>query len=391
MNPLWIVRRQRQFTTAAARSGKAAVAKLQKCPRLTASGGIVEGAGGNDLGRSDGEAMAMSNRLHFESASMSNGKIALLGIPCDLGGGQPGPVMSPMALRIAGLPERLTELGFTVIDHGDLVRPAPVAFEIQADGNGDSAGKCNNLKQLAGWVRLVYDRSSEILRTGATPVFLGGDHTIAVGTIAAVARHCQEVGKELFVLWIDAHGDFNTPATSLTGNMHGMPLSILQGESSLAGLLGDRPFTPIATDKINLFGLRSIDRIERKALRDSGIACIDMGEIDEIGVSALIRGILKRVSGPNVHLHVSFDTDALDPGVAPGVGTPVPGGISYREAHLIMELLHQSGLVGSVDLVELNPFLDERGRSAIVVAELAASLFGRTVLDAPAERRRGYR
>ena len=299
--------------------------------------------------------------------------------------------MSPMALRIAGLPERLTELGFTVIDHGDLVRPAPVAFEIQADGNGDSAGKCNNLKQLAGWVRLVYDRSSEILRTGATPVFLGGDHTIAVGTIAAVARHCQEVGKELFVLWIDAHGDFNTPATSLTGNMHGMPLSILQGESSLAGLLGDRPFTPIATDKINLFGLRSIDRIERKALRDSGIACIDMGEIDEIGVSALIRGILKRVSGPNVHLHVSFDTDALDPGVAPGVGTPVPGGISYREAHLIMELLHQSGLVGSVDLVELNPFLDERGRSAIVVAELAASLFGRTVLDAPAERRRGYR
>jgi arginase len=334
--------------------------------------------------------MQAADRPDFEHETSPAGVIALLGMPCDLGGGHPGPVMSPMALRIAGLPERLAELGFEVIDHGDLVRPAPVAFEIRANTER-GAGRCNHLGKLTAWVRHIYDKSYEVLKTGATPVFLGGDHTIAFGTISAVARHCAETGKDLVVLWIDAHGDFNTPMTSDTGNMHGMPLAFLTGEPSLAGILGDRPFTPIAAARLCLFGLRSIDRVERKALRDSGIACVDMGQIDETGVSSLIRQFIARVAGPNVHLHVSFDTDALDPDVAPGVATPVPGGISYREAHLIMELLHESGLVGSVDLVELNPYLDERGRSATVVAELAASLFGRTVLDAPAERRPLYR
>ncbi len=332
----------------------------------------------------------MADHPHFEPDVEPMGKIALLGIPCDLGGGHPGPVMSPMALRIAGLADGLTDLGFEVIDHGDLKRPAPVAFELPCPGNEKPAGKCNSLPELAGWVRDTYDRAYEVLRSGATPLFLGGDHTIAMGTISAVARHCAETGKELFVLWIDAHGDFNTPLTSPTGNMHGMPLAFLVGEPSLAGLLGNRPFVPIPADKVHLFGLRSIDRVERKALRDSGISCVDMGEIDEMGVSVLIRLMIDRIAGPNVHLHVSFDTDALDPDVAPGVGTPVPGGISYREAHLIMELLHRSGLVGSADLVELNPYLDERGRSATVMAELAASLFGRTVLDSPTERRHAY-
>jgi len=265
-----------------------------------------------------------------------------------------------------------------------------VAFELPRLADDQPVGKCNHLAELAGWVRDTHDRAYEVLATGATPLFLGGDHTIAMGTISAVARHCAESGKELFVLWIDAHGDFNTPQTSPTGNMHGMPLAFLVGEPSLAGILGNRPFTAIPADKVHLFGLRSIDRVERKALRGSGISCVDMGEIDEMGVSVLIRLMIDRIAGPNVHLHVSFDADALDPDVAPGVGTPVPGGISYREAHLIMELLHRSGLVGSADLVELNPYLDDRGRSSTVMAELAASLFGRTVLDSPTERRHAY-
>lgn len=291
--------------------------------------------------------------------------------------------MGPVALRIAGLADQLHRLGFQVIDHGDLQRPAPVDITL--------SGKCNRLPEIAGWVRLIHDRAYDLLGEKPTPVFLGGDHTVAMGTMSAVARYCAEAGKELAVLWIDAHGDFNTPLTSPSGNMHGMPVAFLTGEPTLAGILGDRPFTAIAPSSIYLFGLRSIDQVERKALRDSGIACVDMGMIDEIGISGLIRPFLERLAGRNVHLHVSLDADAIDPAVVPGVGTPVPGGLTYREAHLIMELLHQSGLVGSADIVELNPFLDERGRGAIVLAELAASLFGRTVLDAPLELRHPYR
>jgi arginase len=229
-------------------------------------------------------------------------------------------------------------------------------------------------------MRDIHDAAYALLKTEATPVFMGGDHTIAMGTLSAVARHCAEAGKDLAVIWIDAHGDFNTPLTSPTGNMHGMPGAFLCGEPTLAGILGDRPFVPLDPKRLFLFGLRSIDPVERRALRDGGITCVDMGQIDDVGVSAMIRPFLERIAGGNTHLHVSLDVDALDPSVAPGVGTQVPGGLTYRETHLIMELLHRSGLVASADLVELNPFLDDRGRSAYVLAELAASLFGRTVL-----------
>lgn len=303
--------------------------------------------------------------------------IALLGVPCDLGAGQRGAVMGPTALRVAGIVEGLHDLGYEVTDHGDL--PVPHA----ATDFAAPAGNCNSPAEIAGWVREIYDAALKLLHARATPVFMGGDHTIAIGTISAVARHCADAGKELAVLWIDAHGDFNTPTTSPTGNMHGMPAAFLCGNPALAGILGDRPFTPLDPKNLFLFGLRSIDPVERKALRDGGIACSDMGQIDDVGVSALIRPFLDRLAGRNVHLHVSLDADAIDPTVIPGTGTPVPGGLTYRETHLIMELLHRSGLVGSVDIVELNPFLDERGRSAYVLAELAASLFGRTVLGDP--------
>jgi len=304
--------------------------------------------------------------------------IALFGIPFDLGAGQRGSIMGPTALRLAGIAAGLSDLGYAVTDAGDLAAPGQGATDfIPAEG------KCNSPAEIAAWMRSIHDGAYKLLQAKATPVFLGGDHTIAMGTISAVARHCAEAGKELAVLWIDAHGDFNTPLTSPTGNMHGMPAAFLCGDLTLAGILGDRPFVPLDPKNLFLFGLRSIDPVERKALRDGGIACSDMGQIDDVGVSALIRPFLERLAGRNVHLHVSLDADAIDPSVIPGTGTPVPGGLTYRETHLIMELLHRSGLVGSVDLVELNPFLDERGRSAFALAEFAASLFGRTVLGDP--------
>jgi arginase len=187
----------------------------------------------------------------------------------------------------------------------------------------------------------------------------------------------------LFVLWLDAHADYNTPLTTMTANMHGMSAAFLCGEPGLDGLLGDEPRASIPSAHLDLFGIHSIDPLEKKLVHDRRIAIADMREIDEFGVAVLIRRVIDRVRARNGVLHVSFDLDVLDPTVAPGVGTTVPGGATYREAHLIMELLHDSGLVRSVDIVELNPFLDERGRTARVAVELIASLFGQQIIDRP--------
>jgi arginase len=187
----------------------------------------------------------------------------------------------------------------------------------------------------------------------------------------------------LFVLWLDAHADYNTPLTTMTANMHGMSAAFLCGEPGLDGLLGAEPRASITSAHLDLFGIHSIDPLEKKLVHDRRIAIADMREIDEFGVAVLIRRVIDRVRARNGVLHVSFDLDVLDPTVAPGVGTTVPGGATYREAHLIMELLHDSGLVRSVDIVELNPFLDERGRTARVAVELIASLFGQQITDRP--------
>jgi len=302
--------------------------------------------------------------------------ISLLGVPLDLGAGDRGSVMGPAALRIAGIPELLDDLGYRVVDHGDVAKPEPVTVELP----GDAGTRCNHLGHIAAWTQAIHDRAYELARQPGKPIFMGGDHALAMGTISAMARHCAEIGKKLAVLWIDAHADYNTPATSLSGNMHGMPLAFLTGEPTLRPLLGDRPFVPLVAESLVLLGLRSIDKLERKALRDAHIQCVDMGMIDKFGVSNMIEQVLYRIGGKNVHLHVSLDVDALDPAVAPGVGTTVPGGLTYREAHLLLERLHESGLVGSLDIVELNPFLDHRGMSARVLAELTGSLFGQTIL-----------
>jgi arginase len=201
--------------------------------------------------------------------------------------------------------------------------------------------------------------------------------------VNGVARHCREVGRDLLVLWLDAHADYNTPHTTITANMHGMSAAFLCGEPGLDGLLGDETRAAIAPGQLELFGIRSIDKAEKELLRLRRTSIADMRAIDEFGVGVLMRRIIDKVRVRNGVLHVSFDVDFLDPEVAPGVGTTVPGGATYREAHLIMEMLHDSGLVRSVDIVELNPFLDERGKTARVAVELIASLFGQQITDRP--------
>jgi len=303
-------------------------------------------------------------------------RIALLGIPIEIGASQAGTLMGPAALRTAGIARVLDQLGFCVEDHGDLA-----VSDVSSDGPPPANAKFYD--EVKTWIRILSERSFALARSGAIPIFMGGDHSLSMGSVNGVARHWQEKGRPLFVLWLDAHADYNTPATTVTGNMHGMSAAFLCGEPGLDGLLGDQPRASITPDQLDLFCIRSIDPLEKKLIRDRPIAMADMRAIDEHGVGVLIRRVIERVKARNGVLHVSFDVDFLDPAVAPGVGTTVPGGATYREAHLIMELLHDSGLVRSLDIVELNPFLDERGRTARVAVELIGSLFGLQITDRP--------
>jgi arginase len=304
-------------------------------------------------------------------------RIALLGIPIEIGASQRGTLMGPDALRTAGIGRVLEQLGFGVEDHGNL---APDAAPASEGPPPDNAKYYDDIKR---WLRVLSERAFLLARSGALPIFMGGDHSLSMGSVNGVARYWHELGRPVFVLWLDAHADYNTPATTVTGNMHGMSAAFLCGEPGLDGLLGDQPRASIGPDQLDLFGIRSIDPLERDLVRDRRVAVADMRAIDEFGVGVLIRRVIDRVKARNGVLHVSFDVDFLDPDVAPGVGTTVPGGATYREAHLVMELLHDSGLVRSVDIVELNPFLDERGRTARVAVELLGSLFGLQITDRP--------
>jgi arginase len=304
-------------------------------------------------------------------------QIAVLGAAIDIGAAQQGTLMGPAALRTAGLLTLLDGLGFEVTDHGDVCIDEMPEL---ADAVPDNA---RHYREIQRWTRALTRRAYELARSGAIPIFLGGDHTLSMGSVNGIARHWREAGRELFVVWLDAHADYNTPATTLSGNMHGMSAAFLCGEPGLDGLLGDEPRTSIDPDRLELFGVRSIDKLENEMLRDRRISVADMRQIDEFGVGVLIRRVIDKVKARGGVLHVSFDVDFLDPHLAPGVGTTVPGGATYREAHLVMELLHDSGLVRSVDIVELNPFLDERGRTARTAVELIGSLFGQTITGRP--------
>jgi arginase len=304
-------------------------------------------------------------------------RIALLGAPIEIGASQRGTLMGPAALRTAGLSTVLDALGFEVEDHGDIaVGEVPGLTDAPPDN-------ARHYREIQRWIRTLSARAYELARSGALPIFLGGDHSLSMGSVNGLARYWREQGRELFVVWLDAHADYNTPATTLSGNMHGMSAAFLCGEPGLDGLLGDERRASIDPDQLELFGVRSIDKLEKDLLRDRRVSVADMRQIDEFGVSVLMRRVIDKVKARNGVLHVSFDVDFLDPSLAPGVGTTVPGGATYREAHLVMEMLHDSGLVRSADIVELNPFLDERGRTARTAVELIASLFGQQITDRP--------
>jgi arginase len=313
-----------------------------------------------------------------ESDSSIKPRIALLGVPIEIGASQRGTLMGPDALRTAGIGRVLEQLGFAVEDHGNLA----IAAVSSADDPPPANAKYYD--EIKTWIRALSEHAFELARSGAIPIFMGGDHSLSMGSVNGVVRYWQqEMNRPVCVLWLDAHADYNTPDTTETGNMHGMSAAFLCGEPGLDGLLGDQPRLSITPDQLDLFGIRSIDPAEKELVRDRPIAVADMRAIDEFGVGVLIRRVIERVKARGGVLHVSFDVDFLDPAVAPGVGTTVPGGATYREAHLVMELLHDSGLVRSLDIVELNPFLDERGRTARVAVELIGSLFGLQITDRP--------
>ena len=230
------------------------------------------------------------------------------------------------------------------------------------------------------FVNPLHDAVFQSLQKGHLPVCIGGDHSISFGSLTAASCHAKAKGMPLFVLWLDAHADFNTPRTSPSGNMHGMPVAHIAGLPGFDGLI-EMPFPPVPANQITMIGVRSIDSDERRSVAAAGINLVDMRMIDEFGIAVAIRGVIDAVKRAGGMLHVSFDADFLDPSIAPGVGTDVKGGATWREAHLAMELLADSGLVTSLDLVELNPFLDERGKTAHTLVDMAASLFGERIQE----------
>jgi arginase len=304
----------------------------------------------------------------------------IVGAPVQDGAGRMGCEMGPSALRTAGLVATLKELGHEVEDRGQVHRrPARPLV------HGNLALKA--LPEISAWTEAIaqaaYDASGD-----AMPIFLGGDHSISAGTLSGIARRAAEAGRPLFVLWLDAHPDFHTLDTTASGNLHGVPLAYASGQPGFAGYFPDLPVA-VEPGQICTLGLRSIDPAERQALREAGVTVHDMRAIDEYGIAPLLRAFLERVAGAGGMLHVSLDVDFLDPSIAPAVGTTVPGGATFREAHLAMEMLYDSGLVTSLDLVELNPFLDERGRTATLMVDLTASLMGRRIMDRPTRSHSG--
>ena len=297
--------------------------------------------------------------------------VDLIGAPTDVGAGSRGASMGPEALRVAGIQERLEGRGLQVADRGNLSGP-PNPWLPPVNGY-------RHLAEVTAWNQAVHEAMLASLSAGHLPILLGGDHCLGIGSISAVARHCRQAGKKLRVLWLDAHTDFNTHALTSTGNVHGMPVAVLcgHGPAELTGLGGMTP--AIEASVIRQIGIRSVDEGERRFVRQTGLEVFDMRYIDEMGMKRTMEAALAGIDD-TTHLHVSFDVDFLDTTIAPGVATAVKGGPTYREAQLCMEMIADTGLLASLDVIELNPALDVRNGTAELAVELIESLFGKSTL-----------
>jgi arginase len=297
----------------------------------------------------------------------------IIGVSLDLGGNRRGVDMGPSAFRIAGLAEKLSTLGFPVVDEGDLVAPIP-----EVKSFGDPTKKY--VREIAKVCERLYKTSLAALEKGGIPIVLGGDHSLAAGSVAATADFVRRENKPLGLIWVDAHGDMNTPSTSISGNVHGMPLAALLG-SEPAELSRIGGFSPkVQPERTVLIGIRNLDDREKEIVRGSRVKVFTIKDVDRAGIAVVVEEALAIAGRGTAGVHVSFDLDVCDPTIAPGVGTPVKGGLDYREAHLLMEMVADSGLLRALDLVEVNPILDDRNMTAVLGAELASSALGQKIL-----------
>jgi arginase len=299
--------------------------------------------------------------------------IHIIGVPLDLGAGRRGVDMGPSAIRIAGLTDRIRALDHAVADEGDIPTPTP-----ETRDPGDARKKY--VREIASVCEALFHLSSDSFAAGGFPVVLGGDHSVAAGSVAAASRHARGMGKPLGLLWVDAHGDMNTPSSSTSGNVHGMPLAALLGQepSELSQLGGFCP--KVASEHTVLVGVRNLDDREKDIVRASGVHVFTMKDIDRLGIAVVTERAIELAARGTAGIHVSFDMDVCDPAIAPGVGTPVKGGLNYREAHLLMETVADSGLLRSLDLVEVNPVLDVQNSTAVLGTELVLSALGMKIL-----------
>lgn len=299
------------------------------------------------------------------------GGVTLIGAPTDVGAGDHGGSMGPLALRVAGLGRALAAMGIAVHDGGDLQGPYSL--------DGPMVNGMRNLAAVVEWSQKAHEAVLSALQAKRLPILLGGDHSLAIGSVSAVARYCYSSNKKLRILWLDAHSDLNTDQVSSTGNIHGMPLASLcgYGVDELTAIGGVTP--AVLPAEVRQIGLRSVDDAEKEIIQRLGLEVYDMRCIDEMGMRQCMEMALAGMDN-STHLHVSFDVDFLDPLIAPGVATTVAGGPNYREAQLCMEMIADTGLLGSLDIVELNPALDIRNQTARVVVDMVASLFGKSTL-----------
>jgi arginase len=298
--------------------------------------------------------------------------VGIFGVPMDLGQDRRGVDMGPSAIRYARLEACLEDLGHRVTDLGNAGVPIP---EVVASGE-----EVKHLAAVKSVCEEVSERAAAIVSEGLFPIFLGGDHAIAIGTVSGVASSTS--GARTGVIWVDAHADFNTPATSPSGNIHGMPLATLTGRGPPDLVEIGGPGASIETEDVVVVGLRSVDVEEKNLLREAGVKVYTMKDIDAYGAARVVRSAIKGLKHVD-RVHLSLDLDAVDPEVAPGVGTPVRGGLTYREAHLLMELVNEAGIVSSLDVVEVNPILDVKNGTATLAVELVESLMGRRIIDLP--------